>query len=306
MPQEMTAEAATSTVGQNDINETYFASPLYHTPQGLVKTEKEFNTMCQMKSAILLKDRVFMPDYDSHGKMLEELKIKDTRENAERLFVRAELTPPDGDVFRDLSEWKFHVDQDILPEWYVAEVDEKRMREELRIWAKEHIHVNCDGLTLHSGAGHYIKGGKDIRIQDNAAVKEICGNAAVEYIRGNAAIKDIRDSAAVEYIGGSATVEEICGNAAVKYIGGSATVKYIRDSAAVEEICGNAAVEYSYDSAAIKYIGGSAIVSTSPFSRWEGLDKCKIKDSATVRDLFEKVIYQAGDFKMVKVGVRDE
>ena len=31
--------------------------------------------MCQMKSGIILKDRVFIPDYDSHGKMLDELKV---------------------------------------------------------------------------------------------------------------------------------------------------------------------------------------------------------------------------------------
>ena len=49
--------------------------------------------MCKLKSAIILKDSVFIPDYDSHSKMLKELQIEDTRSNAERLFVRAELYP---------------------------------------------------------------------------------------------------------------------------------------------------------------------------------------------------------------------
>ena len=79
--------------------------------------------MCQFKGAILLKDRVFMPAYDSHQKMLEELGIEDTRENAERLFVRAELLPPRGDVFRPVEHWKFHVDQDIVPDWFVREYE---------------------------------------------------------------------------------------------------------------------------------------------------------------------------------------
>lgn len=35
--------------------------------------------MCQMKSAIILKDRVFIPDYDSHSDMLKELGIEDTK-----------------------------------------------------------------------------------------------------------------------------------------------------------------------------------------------------------------------------------
>ena len=75
--------------------------------------------MCKLKSAIILKDRVFVPDYDSHSDMLEELGIEDTRENAERLFVRAELSPRNGDAFSPVDEWQYTVDQDIGPDWYV-------------------------------------------------------------------------------------------------------------------------------------------------------------------------------------------
>jgi len=49
-----------------------------------------------MKSGIILKDRVFVPDQDHHTDMLQELGIEDTRKNAETLFVRAELVPPGG------------------------------------------------------------------------------------------------------------------------------------------------------------------------------------------------------------------
>lgn len=34
--------------------------------------------MCKLKSGIILKDKVFVPYYDRHTKMLEELKISDT------------------------------------------------------------------------------------------------------------------------------------------------------------------------------------------------------------------------------------
>ena len=33
--------------------------------------------MCQLKSGIILKNRVFVPEYDSHTAMLEELGIED-------------------------------------------------------------------------------------------------------------------------------------------------------------------------------------------------------------------------------------
>ena len=49
--------------------------------------------MCRFKSGLILKDRVFVPNGDSHTDMLEELEIEDTERNASNLFVRAELYP---------------------------------------------------------------------------------------------------------------------------------------------------------------------------------------------------------------------
>lgn len=149
--------------------------------------------MCKLKSGIIFKDRVYIPDHDNHTQMLDELKIKDTRENAERLFVRAELYPKDGDIFSDPNTWIYRVDQDILPDWYVAEVDEARMREAVKAWYAAHVHIDKDGLTIDSGV-HWIKGGKNICICDSAIVTtsrysawEHLENAAV---RGDAMIRD--------------------------------------------------------------------------------------------------------------------
>ena len=46
--------------------------------------------MCQFKSALVLKDKIFLPDYDSHDKMLQELEIEDNFTNASKVFVRVE------------------------------------------------------------------------------------------------------------------------------------------------------------------------------------------------------------------------
>ena len=123
--------------------------------------------MCQFKGAILLKDRVFMPAYDSHQKMLEELGIEDTRENAERLFVRAELLPPRGDVFRPVEHWEFHVDQDIVPDWFVREYEEKRMREAVAEWAGEHIYDGVSGIQKIVEQGtelYFFRDCKDVSV----------------------------------------------------------------------------------------------------------------------------------------------
>lgn len=94
--------------------------------------------MCRFKSCIILKDRVYVPDHDSHQKMLKELGISDTQQNAESLFVRAEVIPPDGFVFADMAEWCCVIDQDITPDWFVKGYDENRARDAVKQWIDEH------------------------------------------------------------------------------------------------------------------------------------------------------------------------
>ena len=98
--------------------------------------------MCQFKSGIILKDRVFIPDYDSHADMLEELKIQDSTFIPN--FVKVEFLPPENSNLApsDYSNWIYKIDQDILPEWYIDEIDRKRFIEEFKIYAKDNIAIN--------------------------------------------------------------------------------------------------------------------------------------------------------------------
>lgn len=98
--------------------------------------------MCKFKSGIILKDRVFIPDYDSHADMLEELKIQDTSFLPD--FVKVEFLPPVNPELNpsDYSNWIYKIDQDILPEWYIDEIDRKRFIEEFKIYAKDNIAIN--------------------------------------------------------------------------------------------------------------------------------------------------------------------
>lgn len=175
--------------------------------------------MCKLKSAIILKDRIFMPDYDSHSKMLEELKITDDYFNASKVFVRAELVPKNEDVFSDIDGWKFCVDQDITPEWFDEKDCAERMRNTVKEWANTHIFVGQNGLEISHGENIFIKDCKNVDICDNATVKYIYGNATVissPYtkwnnstlidITGNATFKDCY-SKAIYQAGGWKLVE---------------------------------------------------------------------------------------------------
>ena len=275
--------------------------------------------MCRFKSGIILKDRVFIPDYDSHTDMLEELKIADTEDNAKRLFVRAELVPPDDDVFTPVSSWKYHVDQDILPDWYVAEVDEMRMREAVTEWAKEHIHIGEKIERIDSGT-HWIKDCEVRYICGSAKVGSICGSAKVGSICGSAEVGRICDSAEVGNIRGSAKVGSICGSAKVGSICGSAEVGYICDSAKVGSICDSAEVGYICGSAKVGSICGSAevgsicgsaevgricdsaTIETAKYCTWEHIKSVCINDEAVLIDRYNNKIYHSGAFETVIVG----
>ena len=257
--------------------------------------------MCKLKSAIILKDRIFMPDYDSHSKMLEELKITDDYFNASKVFVRAELVPKNEDVFSDIDGWKFCVDQDITPEWFDKKDCAERMRNTVKEWANAHIFVGQNGLKISHGENIFIKDCKNVDICGNATVENICDNATVKYIYGNATVENICNNATVKYIHGNATVKYIHGNATVENICDNATVKYIYGNATVENICDDATVKYIYGNATVKYIYGNATVISSPYTKWNNSTLIDITGNATFKDCYSKAIYQAGGWKLVEV-----
>ena len=257
--------------------------------------------MCKLKSAIILKDRVFISDHDSHSKMLEELGITDDYFNASKVFVRAELSPENGDVFSDIDGWKLKVDQDITPEWFDEKDCAERMRKAVKEWAKTHIFIGQNGLTISHGENIFIKDCKNVDIYDNATVENICGNATVENICGNATVNYIYDDATVKRICDNATVNYIYGNATVNYICDNATVERIYDNATVNYICDNATVNYIYGNATVKSICGKATVISSSYSKWNNSESLIISDNATFKDCYSKMIYQAGGWEFVKV-----
>ena len=286
--------------------------------------------MCNLKSAIILKDSIFIPDYDSHTQMLEELGIKDTRANAEKLFIRAELYPANGDVFSPIENWVFNVDQDITPEWYVENYDKERMYNAVKKWAKDRIHIGVDGLKINAGANHFIKDCKNVEVYgsasinrvygsasinkvcDSASINKVCDSASIKYVCGSASIKYVCDSASINEVYGLASINEVYDSASIKCVYNSASINEVYDSASINKVCDSASIKYVCGSASIKYVCdsasinevyGSAIIAASPFG-WNKKDKLIISDNATFKDNSTKTIWQSGDWtvKLVKDG----
>ena len=95
--------------------------------------------MCQFKSGIILKNRVVLAPEgnESHSDLLEGLGIEDTHMNASKTFVRAELSPKDDNKAIDVKDWRYKVDQDIVPDWY--EKDPEKYEQEFRDAVEEYM-----------------------------------------------------------------------------------------------------------------------------------------------------------------------
>lgn len=133
--------------------------------------------MCQFKSALVLKDKIFLPDYDNHNKMLHELGIEDNFTNASKVFVRVELSPTDGDIFSDMDGWELKVDQDILPDWWNEAERLPQLKELVETWMRKHTissgeYEVADGVWLATGSA-------TVRAYGSATVTA-CGSATVK------------------------------------------------------------------------------------------------------------------------------
>lgn len=101
--------------------------------------------MCRFKSGIQLKNRNVLTSIynDSHSDLLKDLKIEDSRYNAETKFVRAELIPPNDNIAADISEWRYNVDQDIVPDWFDLDREkyEQSFREDVKEWLEKNLSI---------------------------------------------------------------------------------------------------------------------------------------------------------------------
>lgn len=103
--------------------------------------------MCNFKSGLIFKNRVVLaPIYnESHSLLLSSMGVEDSHINASKMFVRAELIPKNNDKSSDISEWKFKVDQDIVPDWYEKDAAryEKEFRDAVSGWMKDKFVSIC-------------------------------------------------------------------------------------------------------------------------------------------------------------------
>ena len=156
--------------------------------------------MCKFKSGIILKGKVVLAPKgnESHQALLESLGIEDNFQNAARRFVRVELIPPNGNKAAPIEQWKYNVDQDIVPGWYEEDPQkyEYEMREVVAEYMKDELkNVICgydwtpvqDGeytLYFMNGTMEYMSFGKN----NNYAESNVA-----EYLDESQLLKDLKE-----------------------------------------------------------------------------------------------------------------
>ena len=121
--------------------------------------------MCKPASMVVTKDKVlYGTTSNSHSIIHDQHGLTDDKLPPDH--VNVEIVPPEkGGIPQydaPFDQWEYRVDQDILPDWYVAECDEQRVRNKLPEWHQDHIvRMNTDApfVSFTGGDSSTLTGG---------------------------------------------------------------------------------------------------------------------------------------------------
>ena len=259
--------------------------------------------MCKLKSGLLFKNGEFVPDYDSHDKMLTEESIEDTAENRiAGKFVRFELSPENDDPFVPIDMWVFKIDQDELPEWIKSDPEkyEAMARAAVKEWAENHIFIGVDRLNLTDGSGYYLKDCTNVTLYGNSTVQYMCGNSTVLNMCDNSTVRNMWGNSTVQDMLGSSTVLNMCDNSTVLNMRGNSTVRNMWGNSTVQDMLGSSTVLNMYGNSTVQYMCGNSTVRIAKnCSKGVNVETIILSQNATIKDCRTKTLYAVGDWKLI-------
>ena len=179
--------------------------------------------MCRFASFVLTKDDVYFSDKtDSHTEICNQFHLKEDNHRNEPQLLMCELLPTTD--LDDFDTYECTWDQDIKPDWFIPEIDEKRVREAMNerfpagtiTPVAETVDASgCTGLTeLKADAA------KTVYASGCTALTELKADAA-EYVdaRGCTALTELKaDAAKTVDASGCTALTELKADAA-EYVG---------------------------------------------------------------------------------------
>ena len=246
--------------------------------------------MCNFKSGIILKNKTVIAEgeSESHTDLLESLGIEDSYMGASKTFVRAELTPNNGEWWVSPEEhpedWCFVVDQDIVPEWFDKGEYERIFRESVCAWWKIHILVDQKIEALTSG--YY-------RLK-RCEVKKLCNDVKVFLKNSNVGV--MWENSNVGEMWGSSNVGEMWGSSNVGEMWGSSNVGEMRENSNVGVMWENSNVGEMRENSNVGVMWGNSNVGemwgSSTARDFKNYPKIKVMVPADSFDRFEMIAFE--------------
>jgi small nuclear ribonucleoprotein (snRNP)-like protein len=212
--------------------------------------------MNKMKSGIILKDTVFLPDNNNHNNMLKELFAKDTKTEV----ACVELYPANGDVFSNIETWSFNICQYPVPNWFDKDKYKERMVKAVKEWAKKRIYKGADGLNLYSGSNYYLKDCTNVTLRGTVKVAIICGISHVESMYESAMVETVLNTVTINYISDSAVVETFSDTSVVGVLSGTSNVNNMYGLTTIKTMSGSSKVGIMCGSASVGIMRGESAV----------------------------------------------
>ena len=136
---------------------------------------------------------------NSHSALLESIGLEDTIYNAATKFVRAELVPVDGNVESDPKEWRYIVDQDIVPDWYGQDSEryEQEFRDAVKDWVSKNFNVMCGKVWTklkEDNLGTYYILFDTIGNSQFGSKNNYAGSIVRNYINSNDLVKELTNT----------------------------------------------------------------------------------------------------------------
>jgi phage gp45-like len=253
--------------------------------------------MCRPASFVVTKKAVYWSKKsDSHEEIIREYNLEALDKDPIRgsNLVRVEIIPPNETDFETpLDKWRFHTDQLVTPDWYVAESAEKECRVALEQWAKAKV-FTTGSHNIEAGFSVYLCGNSTATLRGNStatlcgnSTATLCGNSTAT-LCGNstATLRDnstatLRDNSTATLWGNSTAT--LCGNSTATLCGNSTAT--LRDNSTAT-LCGNSTATLRDNSTATLRGNSTATLRDNSTATLCGNSTATLRDNSTAKEIF--------------------
>jgi len=234
--------------------------------------------MCNPASLVVTKARVFWSNTsDSHEDIIEEFGLSNFDREFSMNLVRVEITPPGNNYQLPVSQWKYKVDQDLLPKWYDAEKCETRARIALNDWIAEKV-VMAGQIVEELTTYKLFVFGTVQKVLDGGTVQEVWCDGTVQKVSDGGTVQKVRNGGTVQEVSYGGTVQEVWNGGTVQKVRNGGTVQEVSYGGTVQKVSYSGTVQEVSDGGTVQEVWNGGTVQEVSY----GGTVQKVSDGGTV------------------------